>query len=106
MFWPKTDFLSFLPNIFNNEKLIKKTKKQKQTKKTKKQTNKKQNKNKKVFPWYMFLDHVDSFGKFLKFLPKRIFLKFLFSNGAKNSVLFVLFCFVLFFPLSQKYNSL
>ena len=28
---------------------------------------------KKVFPRYMFLDHVDSFGKFWSFLSKNIF---------------------------------
>ena len=44
-FGPKSDFQAFCPVI----------------------------KNEKTFPWYMLLDHVDGFGKFLQFyLSKNI----------------------------------
>ena len=93
IFWPKTDFLSFLANIFKNKKLIK----------TKNKT--KFKKNAKSIPWYMLLDHVDSFGNFLKFLPKHMFFTPIERKEPKR-------CFYCFlkntvpckFPLLKLYN--
>ena len=75
MFWPKSDLLSFL-----STKMKKKTNKQKQ--KT------------KPFPIYTFLDHVDSFGKFVKFFVEKHFFtlvqkrrpKHCFCHFLKNTV--------------------
>ena len=87
MFWPKTDILSFLAKFFKNEKLIK-------TKQNKNKLINKQNKTKKSFS--MFLDHVDSFGKFLKFFVQKHFFTLVKKKGART----------LFLQLSQNYSSL
>ena len=55
------------------------------TKQNKKQTNK-QNKTNKTFPGYVCLDHVDSFGKFLKLFVKKTFLTLVKKKGDQNTV--------------------
>ena len=48
----------------------------------------------KTFPWYIYLDHEDGFGKFLKFFWSKNISFILVKKGAKT----------LFLPISKKYT--
>ena len=74
-------FLSFLAPFFKIKKFIKK-------------------KNKKKIHRYMFLEHVDNFGKFLKFFVKKK------KKRKRNTLVKKRGQNTLFLPLSQKCSSL